>query len=101
VGHAQFIEARDRCKNRCFAVIDVVGDADRVDSCEPERVAAYTRRRVKTFAVCRMSFRRSVEAALEVAENDIGGAQFCRDAVKGHGRIGDVHQIDVAREHQG
>src|SRR5258706_868196 len=38
---------------------------------------------------------RLVKAAFEVAEYDVGGAEFRGDSFERNGGIGDVHQVDV------
>jgi hypothetical protein len=98
-GDADALQLPERRPDRLLAVVHVVGVADRMKAAEGERLR---RRewRVETFALDRVPRTGLVEAALEIPEQHVGPPQGVSDARERHLRIGDVHQIDVAGQHQ-
>jgi hypothetical protein len=41
-----------------------------------------------------------MQAALQIAEQPVGGLEFAEDFPERFGRVGDIHEIDVARQNQ-
>jgi hypothetical protein len=82
------------------AVIHVVGNADGMNAGKPERLAADCPIGEKSFGEGGAIRRRQVEAAFQIAEHHVRRAQVTGDFPKRHLRIGDIHEIDVARQNQ-
>ena len=97
--NADGVEPPERRPNRLRAVVDVVGSADRMIPADNEGLGG-GERRVKAFVFHRVPGGRLVEAALQVAEQDIGLPQRLLDPREWHLRIGDVHEVDVTGQHQ-
>src|SRR5262249_56208063 len=92
---AERMEARDRRNDVGVAVMDVIGDADRLDPAVLERRAADNRIGEEAFVADRMP-RRPRKATFEIAEHHVGLAQLRADACERPLRIRDIHQLDVA-----
>ena len=93
---ADFVEPGDRRGNRRGTVIDVVGDADGLDAGRFQRLAGHRRVGKKALIVERMARGRRAQAAFEVREHDVRGAELVSHQRERDQRIGDVHQVHVA-----
>ena len=93
--NTQFIEPRNGSLDRVGAVIDVVGDADNVNTCTLERLAARGGRRIEGLVVIRAAAGRIVQAAFEIAEDDVGSLEHLLEMLEGNAGIGHTQQIDV------
>jgi hypothetical protein len=100
VRNSQLLQALDGGHDVRRAVIHVVGNADGMKAGKPERLAADCRIGEKSFREGGAIRRRQVEAAFQIAEHHVRRAQVTGDSPKRHLRIGDIHEIDVARQNQ-
>ena len=100
VRNSQLLQALDGGHDVRRAVIHVVGNADGMNAGKPERLAADCPIGEKSFREGGAIRRRQVEAAFQIAEHHVRRAQVTGDFPKRHLRIGDIHEIDVARQNQ-
>src|SRR5579862_7353688 len=101
MGDAEPVELRDRAEDRRGAVIDIVGKADSRKPGELQRLAADGGVGEKTFLFDTMRSGRMIEQTFEIAENRVRFGKSLADPCERRGRIGDVHQVDVADQDQG
>jgi len=80
MGNAERVELGDRAEDRGGAVIDVVGEADRVDPAEAKGRAGRRRIGKKTLGRNRVPLRRPIEAAFEIGEAQRRAGQRAGDA---------------------
>jgi hypothetical protein len=97
--NAEAVEPPERRPDRFRAVVDVVGGADRVIPADDEGLGG-GERRVEAFVFQRVLGGRFVEAALQISEQDVGVPQRLLDPRERHLRIDDVHEVDVAGQHE-
>src|SRR6516225_4494564 len=95
--NADLIQPRDRRQDRGGAVIDVIGDADRINARNFQRFGRRKRGK-ESLAVERMRGVRLVETTFEIAEDEIGRLELRRDLRERSRRVRDIHQVDVAGE---
>src|SRR5215471_14345713 len=95
--NAELIQPRDRRQDRGGAVIDVIGDADRINARNFQRLGRRKRGK-ESLAVERVRGARLVETTLEIAEDEIGRLELRRDLRERSLRVRDIHQVDVAGE---
>jgi hypothetical protein len=95
--NAELIQPRDRRQDRRCAVIDVIGDADRINARNFQRFGRRKRGK-ESLAVERMRGVRLVETTFEIAEDEIGRLELRRDLRERSRRVRDIHQVDVAGE---
>ena len=100
VGNAQLPETRNRRAEGLRSVVHVIGIAHGVEASELERFTG-RRRSVEAFVAGRALARRIIEAALQVGKPRVRLLERRGDARKGRAGIGDIHQVDVAGEHEG
>src|SRR4051812_41073949 len=104
MGDPEPVECGDRAEDGRAAVIDIIGDADRSDPGDPQRLAGDLRVGEKPLMLDGMSpetsLRRPIQTAFEIGEDDMGLAQFRSNEPERHGGVLDIHQIHVAEQHQ-
>ena len=98
VWNAECVEPSDGGGDGGIAIVHVVGDADHADAGGAQRLATDQRRGEEAFVFRRVPVRGIIEAAFEIAEHDVGGAELLLHACERHRGIVDVHQVDVAGE---
>ena len=100
VGDSDLVEVSDRFRNRLCPVIDVVGEPD---SCDPgfgQCRGRDIRIGEETLDVCRSFIEPRREATFEIGENQIGREQSILHTPERNMPVGDVHQVDIARDNQ-
>jgi hypothetical protein len=97
--NADAFELSERRPNRLLAIVHVVGVADHPKPADDERSSG-CERGVETFALHRVPGRRLVEAGFQISEQHVGLPQRVSDASERHPGIDDVHEVDVAGQHQ-
>ncbi len=98
--HSQLVQPCNRRFDWAFAVVHVIGDADRLYAAEFQRFAARLWIGEETlalvFGIDGIAQWWSAQAAFHVAENHICRTKFSSDMAEWNRRIIDVHQVDVA-----
>ena len=97
--NAKSIELPERRPNRLLAVVDVVGVTDRAIPGDDEGLRG-GERGIKTLALDRVPGGGLIEAGFQITEQHVGLPQRVLDQRERRLGIGDVHEIDVAGQHQ-
>src|SRR5262249_16053949 len=100
VQDSDLVKPGDRGSDCGFAIVHVVSDADGMDAGAFERLATDGGVGEKSLVTVRMVRRPRVEAAFEIAEDDVRLMQLFGHARERYRRIGDLHQVHVTGQYQ-
>jgi hypothetical protein len=74
-----FVQAGDGPGNCRLAIIDIIGDADRMNAGRFEGLAGYRGIGIEPLVLDRMAVRWPIKTAFQIRKDDVGGAELVLD----------------------